>query len=71
MTQSRRMSLVEAVANVLVGYGIAVATQAMVFPMFGIHVTMSDNLLIGAIFTIVSILRGFTLRRLFETLRRA
>ncbi len=71
MRQSRRMSMVEAVANVLVGYGIAVATQAMVFPMFGIHVTLSDNLLIGAIFTVVSILRSYGLRRLFEALRRA
>ena len=70
MRQSRRMSMVEAVANVLVGYGIAVATQAMVFPMFGIHVTLSDNLAIGGLFTIVSIARGFALRRLFEALRR-
>ena len=65
------MSMVEAVANVLVGYGIAVATQAMVFPMFGLNASLSDNLLIGAIFTVLSILRGFTLRRLFEALRRA
>ena len=71
MKQSRRMSMVEAVANVLVGYGIAVATQAMVFPMFGLQASIEDNLLIGAIFTIVSIVRGYTLRRLFEALRRA
>lgn len=53
MKQSRRMSLVEAVANVVVGYGIAVATQAMVFPMFGLQASIEDNLLIGAIFTIL------------------
>jgi len=64
------MSLIEAVANVAVGYGIAVATQAMVFPMFGIHVTLSDNLAIGGLFTIVSIVRGYTMRRLFEALRQ-
>lgn len=71
MRQSRRMSLVEAIANVVVGYGIAVATQAMVFPMFGIHATLSDNLAIGGLFTIASIARSFALRRLFEALRRA
>lgn len=71
MKQSRRMSLVEAIANVVVGYGIAVATQAMVFPMFGLQASIEDNLLIGVIFTIVSIVRGYTLRRLFEALRRA
>ena len=71
MKQSRRRSLVEAVANVLVGYGIAVATQAMVFPMFGLQASIEDNLLIGGIFTVVSIARGYTMRRLFEALRRA
>ena len=71
MKQSRRMSLVEAVANVAVGYGIAVATQAMAFPMFGLQASMEDNLLIGAIFAVVSIARGYTMRRLFEALRRA
>jgi len=69
--QSRRMSLVEAVTNVAVGYGIAVATQAMVFPLFGLRASIEDNLLIGAIFTVVSIARGYTMRRLFEALRRA
>ena len=70
MKQSRRMSLVEAVANVLVGYGIAVATQILAFPMFGLHAGLADNLLIGAIFTVVSIVRGYSLRRLFEVLRQ-
>jgi len=64
------MSMVEAVANVAVGYGIAVATQAMVFPMFGLRASLSDNLLIGAIFTAVSVARSYTLRRLFEALRQ-
>lgn len=70
MRQSRRMSMVEAVANVAVGYGIAVATQAMVFPMFGLNASLSDNLAIGGLFTIASIARGYTLRRLFEALRQ-
>jgi hypothetical protein len=65
------MSLVETFANVAVGYGVAVATQAMVFPLFGLRASIEDNLLIGAIFTIVSVVRGYTLRRLFEALRRA
>jgi hypothetical protein len=64
------MSMLEAIANVAVGYGIAVATQAVVFPLFGLHASLSDNLLLGAIFSIVSILRSFLLRRLFEGLRR-
>ena len=34
MKQSRLMSLVEAVANVIVGYGVAVVTQILIFPIF-------------------------------------
>ena len=69
MKQSRLMSLVESLANVLVGYGVAVITQIVVFPLFGLTVTVSENLLIGLIFTAVSIVRSYALRRGFEALR--
>ena len=69
MKQSRLMFLVESLANVLVGYGVAVATQMLVFPLFGLAVTISENLLIGLIFTAVSIVRSYALRRGFEALR--
>lgn len=69
MKQSRWMSLVEAVTNVLVGYGVAVATQWAVFPLFGLYATLQENLLIGLIFTAVSLIRSYLLRRAFEQLR--
>jgi len=51
MTQSRTMSLVESVANVIVGYGVAVVTQILIFPIFGLHTTLAHNLKLGAIFS--------------------
>ena len=69
MKQSRLMSLVESVANVIVGYGVAVVTQSLIFPIFGLHTTLAQNLKMGAIFTVVSIARSFALRRVFETIR--
>jgi len=66
--QSRAMSLVEATTNVVVGYLLAVATQFAVFPLFGLLVTVTDNLLIGGIFTAVSLLRSYALRRVFKAL---
>ena len=63
------MSFVEAIANVAVGYGVAVTTQVPVFPVFGLQASLGDNLLIGAIFTVVSIGRSFASRRLFEAVR--
>ena len=53
MKQSRAMSLVEAVTNVVVGYGVAVVTQILIFPAFGLHTTLAQNLKIGAVFTIL------------------
>ena len=69
MKQTRLMSLVESVANVIVGYGVAVITQILIFPIFGLHTTLAQNLKMGAIFTIVSIARSFALRRVFEAIR--
>jgi uncharacterized membrane protein YccF (DUF307 family) len=63
------MSLVEAMTNIVAGYGLAVLTQSIVFPLFGIWMSIGHNLLIGAIFTSVSIVRSYSLRRFFEILR--
>jgi hypothetical protein len=63
------MSLIEAIANVAVGYGIAVVTQVLIFPVFGLQTTLMQNLKMGAVFTVVSIARSFALRRLFEAIR--
>ena len=69
MKQSRRMSAIESAANIAVGFGVALATQVVVFPLFGLAVTVTENLLIGLIFTAVSIVRSYALRRGFEALR--
>jgi len=71
MKQTRLMSLVEAVTNVVVGYGVAVIAQILVFPVFGLQTTLIQNLKIGAAFTGISLIRSFALRRLFEAVRDA
>ena len=63
--QSRSMSFVEAVTNVVVGFVFALLTQIVVFPLFDMSVSVSDNLIISVIFTAVSIARSYVLRRLF------
>jgi hypothetical protein len=69
MSQSRKMSLVESIANVLVGFGVAVVTQSAIFPLFGLRTTLAETLAMGAIFTFVSIARSYCLRRVFERIR--
>ncbi len=71
MTQSRRMSLVEATTNVAVGYALAVVTQIVVFPWFGLHPTLGENLGLGGIFVGISLLRSYALRRLFARWTRS
>ena len=66
--QARRHSLVESATNVLVGYGVAVASQCAIFPLFDIQATIGDNALIGLWFTAVSIVRSYLLRRWFTRL---
>lgn len=65
MTQSRRLSLIEAFTNVAVGYVLAVVTQILVFPWFGIHPSFGENLAIGSLFTGISLMRSYALRRAF------
>ena len=68
--QSRRQSLIEAITNVVVGYVLAVITQVVVFPWFGLQVSLGDNLAIGALFVTLSLIRSYALRRLFAQLDR-
>ena len=66
--QLKRHSLLESVVNVAVGYGVALLSQIIIFPVFGIKVSLRDNVLIGVFFTIISIVRSYLLRRLFNKL---
>lgn len=68
MKQSRAWSLFEQIASTLIGLVVALATQLIVFPWFGFNPPLSQNLMITAIFTVVSIVRGYGIRRLFEAL---
>ena len=70
MSQSRTMSFVESLVNVAIGYFVALGAQLAIFPLFGIHVSLDQNLLIGALFTIVSIARSYALRRMFNRIHR-
>lgn len=68
MKQSRLMSWIETVTGTAIGFGIAILTQVLVFPLFGYSPPLSTNFKIALIFTVVSIVRGYLLRRAFEFL---
>ncbi|QDC10086.1 hypothetical protein FHY55_12880 [Oceanicola sp. D3] len=65
MSQSRSLSALEAAANVVVDWMLALATQLAVFPAIGLQVTPAQHLWASLAFTSVSFLRGYAPRRLF------
>lgn len=71
MEQSRLESLIESVINIVIGYNVALLSQWLIFPMFDIHVSLTDNLLIGAWFTAISLVRSYVIRRWFNARLKA
>jgi hypothetical protein len=67
--QRRSTSLLESIVNCLIGIGVAIVGQIIVFPYFHIQISLFDTGLIALIFTGISIVRSYVLRRLFEWLR--
>lgn len=61
--QSKQRSWKEAWVNIGIGYSINFVANLLVFPMFGYNVTVHDNLIIGVIFTFISLARQYIVRR--------
>jgi hypothetical protein len=64
--QPSRWSFYESLINIAIGYGVALASQLVIFPTVGIHIPFRDNLIIGGWMTLVSVARSFAVRRLFN-----
>ena len=67
--QSRIGSLVESWANVLVGFGVAWAANTLVLPAFGLSVSAGKSFGIAAVFTAISLVRSYLVRRFFNGLK--
>jgi uncharacterized membrane protein (DUF485 family) len=70
MSQTKRQSAIETAASTAIGFVVAYFTNLIVLPAFGHPVTHGQNLGIATIFTVVSIVRGYGVRRLFNWLHR-
>lgn len=65
--QTKKKSLIESTVQTLIGLGTSILVQITIYPLMGIPVTFEQNLIITAVFFAVSIVRGYLVRRLFET----
>lgn len=64
--QSKRASLVEALANVVSGFLIAMALNYVLLHLLGYKIKVSDTFWLTFWFTAASFLRGYTIRRIFN-----
>lgn len=68
MKQSKQKSLIESIIQTITGLGTSILIQIILYPIMGIPVTFYQNIIITLVFFIVSIIRGYFVRRLFEKL---
>jgi hypothetical protein len=66
MSQTRLGSFIEACINVLIGFWINFAANLLILPLIGFHITVSQNLFIGILYTLISIARSYCIRRWFN-----
>ena len=64
--QGKKGSLVESVIQVLSGWGLAIITQLIVYPLMGIEVSIVQNINLSLIFIVVGFIKQYYVRRLFE-----
>lgn len=67
--QTRLGSFVEAWVNIFVGIGIAYTANITVLPAIGVPISHSQNIVITLVMTVLSLVRSYLLRRLFNKLR--
>ena len=68
MTQTKLGSLIEALMNVAIGFTINFTANLLIFPLFDMHISLSDNFLMGLIYTVISVARSYVIRRWFNNM---
>ena len=68
--QTKRQSLIETLTSVFVGWLIGVILNLIVLPLFDYNITVVDSLLVSLIFTVISGVRGYVIRRFFNSKER-
>ena len=67
--QSRRMSMIEAFFATATSYCVAIGSQLLIYPHFGIQITLAQNFGLAGAFTLISLVRGYMVRRAFNYMR--
>ena len=65
--QSKKQSLIESLTSTTIGIIIGIVLNLTILPIFGYPVSLSDSLWISVIFTVISIIRSYIIRRWFNS----
>ena len=65
--QSKKQSLIESLTSTTIGIIIGVVLNLTILPIFGYPVSLSDSLWISLIFTAISVVRSYVVRRIFNS----
>ena len=64
--QNKKQSLIEAIVATIIGLFTSFIIQIFLYPLMGIPISFSQNIIITLVFCLVSIIRGFLVRRMFN-----
>ncbi len=64
--QTKRQSFVEALTNAVISYLVVVFAGVVVYPLYGMHPSLADNFQLTAVFTVISIIRSYLVRRFYN-----
>ena len=65
--QSKRESMIETLTSVFAGWLIGVILNLTILPLFDYNITVVDSLWVSLIFTTVSVIRSYVIRRFFNS----
>jgi len=66
--QTKKHSALESFTNIIVGLITSFVIQLFLYPLLNIPVTINQNIIITFVFFIVSFVRGYVIRRIFNKL---
>lgn len=64
--QSKIGSLAESLTNIAIGITIGFLSNVLVLPAFGYDVTLADSFYISLVFTVISLVRSYAIRRFYN-----
>ena len=65
--QRKKQSLIESLTSTMIGIIIGIVLNLTILPIFGYPVSVVDSLWISLIFTVISVVRSYAVRRIFNS----